>query len=36
MQKAEKNPRLVIVSDWDHLTADEYQKAQEDSRLNIV
>ncbi|KAJ5573783.1 Multicopper oxidase type 2 [Penicillium hispanicum] len=36
MQKAEKNPHLVILSDWDHLTADEYQKAQEDSHLNVI
>lgn len=36
MKKAEKNPQLVILSDWDHLTAAEYQKAQEDSRMNIM
>ncbi|CAI7652644.1 unnamed protein product [Penicillium bialowiezense] len=35
MQRAEKNPQLVILSDWDHLTSSEYQKAIEDSRLEI-
>ncbi|KAJ5191558.1 Multicopper oxidase type 2 [Penicillium cinerascens] len=35
MQKAEKNPHLVMLSDWDHLTAAEYQKVQEDSGINI-
>ncbi|CAI7652147.1 unnamed protein product [Penicillium glandicola] len=35
MQKAEKNPQLVILSDWDHLTSSEYQKAMEDSRLSV-
>ena len=36
MQKAEKNPHLVMLSDWDHLTAAQYQKVQEDSRVNIL
>lgn len=36
MKKAEKNPQLVMLSDWDHLTAAEYQKAQRDSGLNIL
>jgi hypothetical protein len=36
MQRAEKNPQLVILSDWDHLTSSEYQKAMEDSRLGIL
>ncbi|KAJ6155450.1 Multicopper oxidase type 2 [Penicillium chermesinum] len=35
MEQAEKNPQLVMLSDWDHLTSEQYQKAQEDSRLNI-
>lgn len=35
MQKAEKKPHLVMLSDWDHLTAAEYQKVQEDTRVNI-
>lgn len=36
MKKAEKNPQLVMLSDWDHLTAREYQKVQEASRVNIL
>ncbi|EPS34528.1 hypothetical protein PDE_09492 [Penicillium oxalicum 114-2] len=36
MRKAEKNPHLIILSDWDKLTASEYQQAQVDSRLNIA
>lgn len=36
MQKAEKNPHLVMLSDWDHLTAAEYQKVQVDSGINIL
>lgn len=35
MQKAEKKPHLVTLSDWDHLTSAEYQKVQEDTRVNI-
>lgn len=36
MKQAEKNPQLVMLSDWDHLTAAEYQKVQEDTGVNIV
>jgi hypothetical protein len=36
MRNAEKNPHLVILSDWDHLTSSEYQKAMEDSRLGLT
>jgi hypothetical protein len=36
MQKAEKNPHLIMLSDWDHLTAAEYQQVQEDSGLEIL
>lgn len=36
MKSAEKNPQLVMLSDWDHLTAAEYQKVQEDTRLNFM
>ncbi|KAJ5795216.1 Multicopper oxidase type 2 [Penicillium paradoxum] len=35
MKNAEKNPQLVILSDWDHLTSDEYQKVMEESRLDV-
>ncbi|KAJ5104648.1 conidial pigment biosynthesis oxidase Arb2/brown2 [Penicillium alfredii] len=36
MQKAEQNPQLVMLSNWDHLTSAEYQKVQEESRVNIL
>ncbi|KAJ5665238.1 Multicopper oxidase type 2, partial [Penicillium maclennaniae] len=36
MKKAEKNLHLFILSDWDHLTAAEYQQAQRDSGLNLA
>ncbi|KAJ5461492.1 Multicopper oxidasetype 2 [Penicillium daleae] len=36
MRKAEKNPQLVMLSDWDHLTAAEYQQVQQDTRVDIV
>lgn len=36
MKQAEKNPQLIMLSDWDHLTATEYQKAQEDTGINIL
>lgn len=36
MKKAEKNPQLVMLSDWDHLTAQEYQRVQVESRLNVL
>jgi hypothetical protein len=31
MKKAEENRQLVTLSDWDHLTSEQYQKAMEDS-----
>lgn len=36
MQNAEKNPQLVMLSDWDHLTSNEYHKVMEDSRLGLT
>jgi hypothetical protein len=36
MQKAENNPHLIMLSDWDHLTAAEYQQVQENSGLEIL
>jgi hypothetical protein len=36
MRKAEKDPQLVMLSDWDHLTAAEYQQVQQDTRVNIL
>ncbi|KAJ6070802.1 Multicopper oxidase type 2, partial [Penicillium canescens] len=35
IKEAEKNPQLVTVSDWGHLTSGQYQKAMEDSRLGV-
>ncbi|KAJ9298682.1 hypothetical protein DTO271G3_3649 [Paecilomyces variotii] len=35
MRRAEANPRLVVLSDWDHLTSEEYQGLQEYSGLDI-
>lgn len=36
MRRAEANPRLVVLSDWDHLTSEEYQGLQEYSGLDIL
>lgn len=36
MQRAEQNPRLVVLSDWGHLTSMQYQQVQVDSRLNVM
>lgn len=36
MQRAEQNPQLVMLSDWDRLTSEQYQQVQVDSRLNVV
>lgn len=35
MQRAEKNPQLIMLSDWDHLTFDQYQKLQVDSHMEV-
>ncbi|KAJ5575634.1 Multicopper oxidase type 2 [Penicillium sp. DV-2018c] len=35
MRIAEKNPQLVILSDWDHLTSAEYQSVMEESLLGV-
>ncbi|KAJ5723647.1 Multicopper oxidase type 2 [Penicillium malachiteum] len=35
MQKAEQDPQLIILSDWDHLTFEEYEKIQKDSHLDV-
>ncbi|KAJ5108642.1 Multicopper oxidase type 2 [Penicillium angulare] len=35
MQKAELDPKLIILSDWDHLTFEEYQKIQEESGYSV-
>ena len=34
MQQAEKNPALLLVSDWDHLTSWEYMDLQEKTHLS--
>ncbi|KAJ5524546.1 Multicopper oxidase type 2 [Penicillium frequentans] len=35
MQRAEKDPQLIMLSDWDHLTFDQYQKLQVDSHMEV-
>ncbi|KAJ5759775.1 Multicopper oxidase type 2 [Penicillium odoratum] len=35
MHRAEKNPQLIMLSDWDHLTFEQYQKVQEDSHMAV-
>ncbi|KAL8822659.1 MAG: hypothetical protein Q9191_006609 [Dirinaria sp. TL-2023a] len=34
MKKADETPRLVMLSDWDHLTSDEYLAAEQASNLD--
>jgi hypothetical protein len=36
IKEAEKNPQLVKVFDWGHLTSGQSQKAMEDSRLGVL
>ena len=36
MRRAEQNPKSVIVSDWDHLTSDQYQAAEQASNLDML
>ncbi|KAJ5949009.1 Multicopper oxidase type 2 [Penicillium verhagenii] len=35
MQKAEKNPQLIMLSDWDHLTSEQYGKLEKDSHMAV-
>ncbi|KAB8252282.1 conidial pigment biosynthesis oxidase Arb2/brown2 [Aspergillus flavus] len=35
MQKAESDPKLVILSDWSHYTSEEYQKIMEESGVDL-
>lgn len=36
MRLAEKNANLVILSDWDHLTSDEYMRAMMETGYDIL
>lgn len=36
MQKAESDPKLVILSDWSHYTSEEYQKIMEESGVDLL
>jgi hypothetical protein len=36
MKQAERNGKLVMLSDWDHLTGKEYMKALEESGYDIL
>jgi hypothetical protein len=36
MRRAEANPHLVVLSDWDHLTSEEYQQLQVSTGLDIL
>ena len=36
MQKAEGDPKLVILSDWSHYTSEEYQTIMEESGVDLL
>lgn len=36
MKQAERNGKLVMLSDWDHLTGKEYMKALEETGYDIL
>lgn len=36
MEEAERNTIPVVLSDWDHLTSEEYMKAMEDTGYDIL
>lgn len=36
MKRAERNGKLVMLSDWDHLTGEEYMKAMEETGYDIL
>jgi hypothetical protein len=36
MQRAEHDPRLVVLSDWEHLTSEEYFNLQIESGLDLL
>ena len=36
MKRAEANPKLAMLSDWDHLTSEEYINAEKVSGLDIL
>lgn len=36
MKQAEQDPQLIMLSDWDHLTFEEYQQIQVASNLNVL
>lgn len=36
MEKAERDTELVVLSDWDHLTSDEYMQTMEDTGYDIL
>ena len=36
MKKAEQDTVPVVLSDWDHLTSDEYMQAMEDTGYDIL
>ena len=36
MSKAAANPELIVVSDWDQYTSQEYWDATEKSKLSLL
>ena len=36
MQRADRDPTLVMLSDWDHLTSEEYQAVERASNLDLL
>ena len=36
MNRLEYNPTLVMLSDWDHFTSEEYAAVERDSNLDLL
>ena len=36
MNRLEYNPTLVMLSDWDHFTSEEYAAAERNSNLDLL
>lgn len=36
MQRLDRDPTIIMVSDWDHLTSEEYQAASLASNLDLL
>ena len=36
MEKAARNPEILVVSDWSNITSDDYFQGMVDSKLDIL